>query len=370
LAGKLSPDTINPEDVHPTYRDLIAPLRDGKEIADLAAMGFFSAATTAKMAAEAVNGDVKPIEWLTILKNTASLSSAGAKLAKIAKKWEDGDRSDPADVLATVGMVDSGYREFTPMSEIEPEENMWLKTGYRPIDKHMGGFPKSSLTIMAASPGIGKTSLMLKIANSMVRQYKKQNVIIFTLEMTMAMLTRRMMDMDKSITKDEKSRLLLSESAYTVQEVYAEASRAVATAKTSLIAIDFADQLVEGEQSEAIMGVIYRSLSMLAKKTGVPVLLISQLNRGTYVGGIPRINHIRYSGMAEAMAALILLIYNPHNILADFAEKTPLPDAEGVGYIIAGKSRYGFKEGGPGAIQVQWDGAMGWGNESTGWWNL
>ena len=69
--------------------------------------------------------------------------------------------------------------------------------------------------------------------------------------------------------------------------------------------------LVEGEQSEAVMGVIYRSLAMLAKTTGVPVILICQLNRTQYTGGIPKINHIRYSGMAEMMSSLILLLYNP-----------------------------------------------------------
>jgi replicative DNA helicase len=120
------------------------------------------------------------------------------------------------------------------------------------------------------------------------------------------------------------------------------------------------------------MGLIYRTLSMLAKKTGIPVVLISQLNRATYTGGVPKVNHLRYSGMAEAMSALILLIYNPSNIYAGFTPTTELATVLGYGYLIVGKSRFGFKHGGPGAIQIGWskEDASGWADEDNGWFNL
>ena len=108
-------------------------------------------------------------------------------------------------------------------------------------------------------------------------------------------------------------------------------------------------------------------LAMLAKKTGIPVLLICQLNRSTYVSGMPRINHIRYSGMAEMMAAMIILVYNPNNILADGTDSKALPPVEGKGYLIEGKSRFGFKHHSPGAAQVDWDGLMGWGVDAGDW---
>ena len=155
--------------------------------------------------------------------------------------------------------------------------------------------------------------------------------------------------------------MLGTESAYTVGEIYAVAARAAANENLKAIIIDFADMLVEGEQSEAVMGVIYRTLAVLAKTTGVPVILICQLNRNQYQGGIPKINHIRYSGMAEMMSALILLLYNPSSTVADVQANAILPYYPDKGYIIVGKSRFGFKQGKPGAVQLDFVGETGWG---------
>jgi replicative DNA helicase len=370
LKKKLDPNAVNPNDLYPPYNEIIPMCRDGKDLPDIVTAVGFSAPNAAIQACEAVNGDVSPLGWIKVLEQVSSKATAGNVLERVAKDLKDGKEVDIGQALQAMGMMDLGYREMTPMSEVTEETNTWMLTGFKPIDKHLGGFPKSCLTIIAASPGVGKTSLMLKIISSMVHKHTKQVAAVFTLEMTMGQLTARMKDMDKTLTKEEKDRILLSESTYNVQEVYAQASRLAATNKLCCIAIDFADQLVDGEQSEAIMGVIYRTLSVLAKKTGVPVILISQLNRSTYTGGTPRINHIRYSGMAEAMAALIILVYNPNNIIADYKADEQLPAIEGQGYLIVGKSRFGFKEGGPGAIVVDWDGLMGWGSESHGYRNV
>lgn len=371
LKKKLDANAVNPQDLYPPFNEIIPLCRDGKDLADIVTITGFSAPNAAIQACEAVNGDIPPIGWIKVLETVASKATASGILKKVAKDLEDGKDVDAGTALQALGMMDNGYRELTPMSEVTAEENVWALTGYKPIDTYIGGFPKANLTILAASPGVGKTSLMLKITSAMTRKYKKNSIAVFTLEMTMAQLTSRMLDMDKKLTKEDKDRILLSESTYNIHELYAQASRAAANNKLSLIAIDFADQLVEGEQSEASMGIIYRSLAMLAKKTGVPVLLICQLNRSTYLGGIPRINHIRYSGMAEMMAALILLVYNPKNILADYNEKDAiLPSVEGKGYLIEGKSRFGFKKGNPGAVQVDWDGLMGWGDESGDWYDI
>jgi len=119
-----------------------------------------------------------------------------------------------------------------------------------------------------------------------------------------------------------------------------------------------------------VMGVIYRSLAMLAKTTGVPVILVCQLNRTQYTGGIPKINHIRYSGMAEMMSSLILLLYNPSVTVADVQANAILPFFSDKGYIIIGKSRFGFKRGKPGAVQVDFKGETGWGTLGYSYWDV
>ena len=368
LKERLDPNAVNLDTVFPPYNDVIAMLRDGKDVTTIIEKVSFAAVDACMQAEERVNGTLDPMKWLKLLEETASSAKAADKLEPLVRQMRDGQKIDVGSAMAIISMADQGYTELTPMSKIEPQKNPWILTGYEPIDKHIGGLPEAGLIVVGASPGVGKTTLMLKIAKSMVKKHKKKKVAIFTLEMTMTQITSRMLEIDDTLTDSEKDRILLGETAYNVKEIYAIASRTAASDNLSLICIDFADQMVEGEQTESIMGQIYRVLSMLAKRTGVPVLLLSQLNRETYKGGEPRINHLRYSGMAEAMSALILLIYNPSNILISFEkDKSVLPTTPGIAYLLVGKSRFGFKEGAPGGIKVEWDGKLGWGDKSLGY---
>jgi hypothetical protein len=75
--------------------------------------------------------------------------------------------------------------------------------------------------------------------------------------------------------------------------------------------------------------------------------------------------------MADALSALILLIYNPNRIFVDLGTDARLPVLDGRGYLIVGKSRFGLAhEEGLGAVQIEWDGKAAWGNESLGWFLL
>lgn len=370
LHKKLSADLINPDDCYPPYQEVIPLMRDGLDIPDVVARVGYSSVHQAMEAAEHVNGEMKPIEWVKVLTQSASVAQAANKLEDVVKNMRAGKDYDIGLALKAVSMMDEGQRDLTPMSEVTPEENSWILTGWEAIDKYIGGIIKAGLITVGASPGVGKTTMVLKLATSLVKRYKKKKVAIFTLEMTVEQITQRALELSK-ITKDEKERILLGGSSFSVHEIYASASRVAAQEDLALIAVDFADLLIEGEASEAVMGNIYKTLALLAKKTGVPVLLISQLNRATYSGGTPKVNHLRYSGMAEAMSALILLIYNPNNILVDNGGgKSELETIEGRGYLIEGKSRFGFKQGGPGAVMIEWDGGGGWGDKGLGWFKI
>lgn len=368
---KIDPNAVNPQFMYPPYDEIIPMLRDGKEMADIVMRVGTNVINTAINAADTVNGGIPPIQLLKTLEEIASKAIAGEKLERFVKALKNGDDVDMGMAMKIMSDVELGYADLTPMNEVNAEKGIWLRTGYSPWDNHINGIPASSLTILGASPGVGKTTLMLDIVTSMVqiKENKKKYAAVFTLEMTMSQLTMRALELC-DLTEDVKKRILLGDGSYNVHEVYAAASRAASQYPLALICIDFADQMIEGEQNEAQMGVIYKTLAQLAKKTGIPVLLISQLNRSTYAGGIPRINHLRYSGLAEAMAALIVLIYNPSNILVDAPEKSRLDIIPGKGYLIVGKSRFGFKMGCPGAIMIDWEPETGWGTESHGYFNL
>ncbi len=371
---KIPPDAVNPASLCAPFHEVIPLARDGKDIGQIAILVGVQAVNDALQMANTVSDTIHPLVWVQQLERESAKAQAGLKLEKVVKGLVDGEDIDVGGILKIINDLDMGYQELTPMSRINPENATWLKTGYAPWDDHFNGLPAASLTIIGASPGVGKTTLMVEIVKSMItrKENKKKKAAIFTLEMTMAQLTQRMIDI-ADLKDADKDRILLGDGSYSVHEVYAVASRAAAKDDLCVIAIDFADQLIEGEQTEATMGIIYRTLAMLAKKTGIPVLLLSQLNREVYQnGGIPRIHHLRYSGLAEAMAALIIMVYNPKNIsiVTPKKDEPTLPVSVGKAYLIVGKSRYGYVHDCPGAVMVDWNGAEGWGSKALGWFNL
>jgi replicative DNA helicase len=365
LLDKLQPTVVNPSDLYMEYKEIIPLKRDGISNEEIITRVGLTPVTTALRAAKTINGEIEPLVWVSILEKLAVKARVASKVMPKIEKLQRGEHVDVNEVLADLSVLEHNAGELIPLSEVKPTKAVWIKTGYRPLDFHVGGVPDASLTILAASPGIGKTTLAIKIAIEMVKKYTSKKVAIFTLEMTNGQICKRAIEVDDTLSdEDKRKNILIADATMNVKQVFAIASQAAAKYSLSLIVVDYADLLVSGDQSEATMGVIYRTLQQLAKQIGVPVLLVSQLNRGTYGGGIPKVNHIRYSGMAEACAASILLAYNPFNILADFGRQDSLPIIEGMAYLIVGKSKYGYKRGSPGAIQIEWDGAFGWGNES------
>jgi GTPase SAR1 family protein len=364
-------DAVNPASLCAPYHEIIPLARDGMDIGQISMSVGVQAVNDAIQMGKTVSPEINPLVWVQQLEKESVKAQAGYKLDPFVKALQNGDEVDMGGILKILGDLESGYQELTPMSKIDAENAVWHKTGYAPWDEHFNGLPASSLTIIGATPGVGKTTLMVELVKDMVqrKENKKKHAAIFTLEMTMGQLTQRMLDL-VDLKEGDKERILMGDGCYTVHEVYAVASRAAAQHDLCVIAIDFADQMIEGEQTEATMGIIYRNLAMLAKKTGVPVLLLSQLNREAQNGEMPRIHHLRYSGLAEAMAALIILIYNPKNTAVNVNAKQVLTPAVGKGYLIVGKSRYGYVHDSPGAVMVDWNGEGGWGSKSIGWFNV
>jgi replicative DNA helicase len=292
---------------------------------------------------------------------------------------ERGEDVDVGKIMAIIQTLEKEQTDFLTMDKVEPakQEELWVPTYYLPWDANvgpnvagLGGVIRGGLSIIGAPPGVGKTTLLLRMFVNMAKASKR--VAFFSMEMTLSQVALRMLEMEK-LPKKVRQRILASEEVCPVQEVYAKAARLAAVyPDLYCIGIDFADLMVEGEQTESMMGDIYKTLAVLAKRTGVPIILISQLSR-RYEGGLPRVSHLRYSGMAEATASLVALLYNPDNLWVDMGQTrkdNPLPFSPGKAYIILGKSRYGFKHGGIGAFLVDWKGDMGWGETSLGWYPL
>lgn len=329
--------------------------------------------TSADEAAKRVENKL-PADWLALLERSAARNEASSVFLKAGKSLQEGGDIDVGRLTMALEKVNKNKLRFIRASEVDDSEISWVRSYYKPLDKYIGnvdptkgsGFPEAGLVIIGAPPGTGKTSLLVKIIGEAAKAGKTS--AIFTLEMTNAQITRRLIE-STGLTLEERENILLTDEQMDVEDVYAYGCQLASLHDLHFIGVDFADLLVSGDEDDAKVGKVYRTLAKLAKVTKVPVVLLSQLNR-EYVGGIPRITNLRYSGLAEAMGALILMLYNPKQIWAKMGTDERLPVHEGRGYIILGKSRYGYREGSVGAIEVGWDGLHSWGDDDYGYRDL
>jgi len=276
---------------------------------------------------------------------------------------KQGENEQHDQILVAAADLDRGHSTFVRMSEVEPLKEAWVPSFYPPIDEIVGGLPIGGLMLIAGPAGLGKTTLALEMIMSAAKEGKK--VAFFSLEMVLGAAAMRLLELDARGRKYQEN-IYTTDRVMSIADVYAESVRLSAEVPLYAIFIDYADMLVEREQSEETMGTIYNGCARLAKTTGIPVVALAGVSRG-YVGGRPRVNHIRYSGRAEHAATVVLLIYRPGGLDVDMEDKR-LPHIEGQGYIIVGKSRYKMNRPTIGAIQVEWDETRGrWGDKAIGY---
>lgn len=368
LNGNILPDHVDATRFMPPYDTAVKLLKGGAELAELYDKVGLVPIKSATTAVNMIGDDArsKPGEFIKVLEQAYGREELANTLDRQSKRLR---RGDDADLLAIEGAMEQHLNlehRYETADKIEPFGGAWVKTGYKPLDRHMGGLPKSGLTTVAATTGIGKTTFLVQLAGCMAKRKKK--VLIYTLEQTKGQIVQRILETVVGKGEDDSFRqyIKICDEQMNVNELCAEASRICAVEEIGFIGVDFVDLLLSSEETEPSVGHIYRSMAQLAKKSGVPVVLIAQLHR--YEGGEPRINNIRWSGLSECVSAMILLLYNPTQTYGIGAKKdSQLPIITDKAWMIVGKSRFGFKEGGVGAIQVDWNSLTGWGTEDSSW---
>ena len=256
-----------------------------------------------------------------------------------------------------------------------------LPTGFKELDRLTAGFQRSDLIIIAGRPSMGKTAFALNIVESaaidthkicavfslemskdQVSVVSNKPVAFFSLEMSKEQLVQRMLcsralvDASKLrggfLAESDWPKLtraagLLSEAsifiddtpALTVLEVRAKARRLQREHGIDMIIVDYL-QLMRGvgrvESREREISEISRSLKALAKEVNVPVIALSQLNRGveSRQDKRPQLSDLRESGSIEQDADVVAFIYRDEMYNPDS------PDA-GKAEIIIGKQRNG-----------------------------
>ena len=243
-----------------------------------------------------------------------------------------------------------------------PSDVTGVPTGYHDLDSRTSGFQEGDLVIVAGRPSMGKTAFALNIAEHVAVE-NRLPVAVFSMEMSGSQLALRMLG---SIGKLDQHRLRTGRladddwnkltnavgrlhdapihidetPALNPLELRARSRRLFRQyGKLGLIVVDYL-QLMQsstmGENRATEISEISRSLKAMAKELRVPVVALSQLNRGLdqRPNKRPVMSDLRESGAIEQDADLILFIYRDEVYNPDTPEK-------GMAEIIIGKQRNG-----------------------------
>lgn len=237
-----------------------------------------------------------------------------------------------------------------------------VPTGYHDLDDRTSGFQEGDLIIVAGRPSMGKTAFALNIAEHVAVE-NRLPVAVFSMEMAGTQLAMRLLgsvgrlDQHKlrtgRLSDEDWNRLAnavgkLNDTPIHIDETPALNSLELRArsrrlhrqyGKLGLIVVDYLQLMQsssQGENRATEISEISRSLKALAKELKVPVIALSQLNRGLEQrpNKRPIMSDLRESGAIEQDADLILFIYRDEVYNEGTADK-------GIAEIIIGKQRNG-----------------------------
>ena len=216
-----------------------------------------------------------------------------------------------------------------------------VPSGFTKLDRVTSGWQNSDLVIVAARPGMGKTAFALSMARNIAINHEKA-IGFFSLEMSSEQLVSRLIASEAELSasklrrgdlKDyemvqlhEKIKQLSDAQIYiddtpalTVFELRAKARRLVKNHNVEIIIIDYLQLMSAGGNAgnrEQEISTISRSLKGIAKELKIPVIALSQVNRGvesrTGTGSKrPMLSDLRESGAIEQDADIVTFIYRP-----------------------------------------------------------
>lgn len=284
------------------------------------------------------------------------LDYAEQKIISVSKKYKDlGSFISTSDTLLRIlGRIEKLY--YVRKSIIG------ISSGFEELDKRTLGFHKSELIIIAGRPSMGKTAFAMNIVEHVVINLNKP-VLVISMEMTAVQVLERMVSsiarihlssirtgmLDQSdwprlfsavSTLSRRTFYIYDDGPMDLFSIKNIARKALFLNKNlSLIIIDYiqlikANRIFENRTQE--LAEISRALKSLSKELDIPIIAISQLNRGVEVrqDKKPVMSDIRESGAIEQDADLILFIYRE-----EVYEKKP--DNKGKADIIISKQRNG-----------------------------
>ncbi|MBN9644364.1 replicative DNA helicase [Corynebacterium mendelii] len=269
-----------------------------------------------------------------------------------------GNKEDDYQVLGD--LINPVWEELDALTRSDGMAN-GVSTGFKDLDKLVNGLHGGQMIIVAARPGVGKSTIAMDFMRSCsIRQNKAS--ILFSLEMSKSEVVQRILaaeasvklaDMrsgrltdehwDKlaeSLNHLEDAPLYISDNAsMTMMDVRAKARRLAQSVDLGLIVLDYLQLMSSGKRVESRQQEVSefsRQMKLLAKELDVPVVAISQLNRGpeSRTDKKPQLADLRESGSLEQDADMVFLLYRPDS-------QNPNDDRAGEADVIVAKHRGG-----------------------------
>ena len=251
-----------------------------------------------------------------------------------------------------------------------------IQTGFKDLDKITSGWQRSDLIIIAARPAMGKTAFVLSMAKNMAVSFNTP-VAVFSLEMSNVQLINRLIVNVSELSSEKIKNGQLTNAEWnqldsrinvlydapifvddtpslSVFELRTKARRLVKEHKVQCLIIDYLQLMNASGMSfgsrEQEVSIISRSLKGLAKELNIPIIALSQLNRGVEnrTGGTnqsihdakrPQLSDLRESGAIEQDADIVCFIHRPEYYKIYFDDQNK--DLTGKAEIIIAKHRNG-----------------------------
>lgn len=271
--------------------------------------------------------------------------SAGMKATQLGFDAH-GEAADVADEAqqAIYAATENSRRETTPLAGdllaetfdwLESDQEPGLKTGFHDVDRLIGGMQPGNMIIVAARPGVGKSTFAMDIARHNAIRNNVPTLFV-SLEMSRQELMQRLLAAESTVPlKAFKNRQLndrqwdsITKHSAAIQDAplwledrpgvtpleLRSKARQLKRQGLGLIVLDYLQLLSSGrrvESRQVEVSEFSRQIKLLAKELGIPVLALSQLNRSaeTRADRMPALSDLRESGSLEQDADIVMLLH-------------------------------------------------------------
>jgi len=284
--------------------------------------------------------------------------------------FEITQRSQKRDVTQIDPVIEEAFKRMEKAAQ-NTGSISGIPSGFNALDKITSGWQTPDLVIIAARPAMGKTAFVLSMAKHMAVD-RNIPTAIFSLEMSNVQLVNRLimnvceLEGDKiktgKMSREDQRRLntkinvmkgkplyLDDTPSLSIYELRSKARKLVREHGVRIIIIDYL-QLMNAQGSsfgsrEQEVSIISRGLKGLAKELDIPIIALSQLNRGVEArqgveGKTPQLSDLRESGAIEQDADMVCFIHRPEYYHIYNDDKTG-KDLRGLAQIIVAKHRNG-----------------------------